>query len=252
MVKEQGLILGLSGLAGCGKDYTANVLVERYGFVKVAFADPLKRICREVFDFSEEQLWGPSQKRNEMDLRYLRGHHVLGDDGTSCAKCGLAYSKENALRPCALTPRYALQHLGTEWGRHCYENVWVGYALRVSKLLISDVHHLYDSKEGLQQCSCRSDDRYLTHPEGTPFPPGVVIPDVRFKNELDALHNAGAKVVRIYRDQRTTLTGAQAAHASEAEQQEIPDSEFDYVFHNVEDPAQFMIAVSEMMITLVP
>lgn len=68
------MIIGITGQppAGSGKDTVADFLVEEYGFAKVAMADPMKRICKEVFDFSDEQLWGPSENRNKGDLRYFR------------------------------------------------------------------------------------------------------------------------------------------------------------------------------------
>ena len=36
------MIIGLSGYAQVGKDTVANYLVEKYGFVKVSFADPIR------------------------------------------------------------------------------------------------------------------------------------------------------------------------------------------------------------------
>ena len=48
------MILGISGLAGSGKDTVADILVKHQQCVKVSFADPLKRICRDVFDFTDE------------------------------------------------------------------------------------------------------------------------------------------------------------------------------------------------------
>jgi len=63
-------IVGIIGKAGSGKDTVADMLHElRYD--KIAFADPLKRFCMDVFEFTEEQLWGPSEKRSEPDERYL-------------------------------------------------------------------------------------------------------------------------------------------------------------------------------------
>jgi hypothetical protein len=38
------IILGITGKARCGKDTFANRLVEEHGFVKVSFAEPLKRM----------------------------------------------------------------------------------------------------------------------------------------------------------------------------------------------------------------
>jgi len=67
-----GLLIGVSGSAGAGKETVANYLVDGAGFVKVSFADPLKRICKDVFDFSDEALWGASEFRSQPDKRYPR------------------------------------------------------------------------------------------------------------------------------------------------------------------------------------
>lgn len=224
------MILGLSGQAGSGKDFIANILVNEYGFTKIAFADPLKRICKEVFDFSDEQLWGPSAMRNTEDPRYQR--LLTFEDGTIRT---LVHSAEDPT-PVCLSPRYALQKLGTEWGRDCYQNTWVDLAIRTAKTLLASNRGLYYSPQQGLQLSLAG--------RGTS---GVVIPDVRFQNELDALHQAGSKVVRIYRDVATTLSGAAAAHSSEQEQKNIPDSAFDFILHNVKDPKQLDKSIKEMM-----
>lgn len=107
-----GMLIGLSGLAGVGKDTAADILVRDHSFTKVSLADPLKSICKEVFDFSYESLWGSSAERNVPDLRY------------------------------GLSPRHALQTLGT-WGRDCHPDIWIEMALRrvrlLSKAVIPDV-----------------------------------------------------------------------------------------------------------------
>lgn len=59
-------------IAGAGKDEASKVLVE-HGFVSVAFADIMKRFAREVFGFTDSQLWGPSEERALPDKRYYRG-----------------------------------------------------------------------------------------------------------------------------------------------------------------------------------
>lgn len=65
--------------------------------------------------------------------------------------------------------RQLLQRLGTEAGRNVLgENVWVDLAMR------------------------RAGELYGDHP-------GVVIPDMRFVNEFDAVVNAGGYTVRIHR-----------------------------------------------------
>lgn len=37
-------LIGLTGFAGSGKDTVADILVDKYGYVKVAFADPLREM----------------------------------------------------------------------------------------------------------------------------------------------------------------------------------------------------------------
>jgi len=105
------MIIGLTGKAGSGKDTAANYLKQKYGIQPIAFAAELKRIVKDLFDFSDEQIYGPSEKRNEPDPRYPRA------DGTF------------------LTAREALQLCGTDFARKCYENIWVDKCFREIKRL---------------------------------------------------------------------------------------------------------------------
>lgn len=52
------MLIGLIGKKGVGKDTVADYLVETQKYQKLAYADPLKSACRELFSFSEEQLNG--------------------------------------------------------------------------------------------------------------------------------------------------------------------------------------------------
>jgi hypothetical protein len=192
-------IIGVCGQAGAGKDTIADFLVKDHKFVKLSFADPLKRICHDVFDFSEEQLWGPSSARNAEDKRYPRS----------------PFGSEKVTE--FLTPRYALQRLGTEFGRDCYAPIWVELAIRQAKTILEQ-NVSYDRVRGIIP--------NLMGPKR-----GVVIPDVRFRNELEAIKAAGGKVVRVVRP-GAGLEGAAALHPSEVEMQSIPDSDFDRVIVN--------------------
>jgi hypothetical protein len=42
-------IVGISGLAGSGKDTISNYLWERYGYTRIAFADPLRAAAEHLF-----------------------------------------------------------------------------------------------------------------------------------------------------------------------------------------------------------
>lgn len=232
------MIIGITGKAGAGKDTAADVLVERFNFVKVALADPLKRICKDVFDFSDEQLWGPSQMRNEEDKRYPRenagvrmARNIAADlatDDTPVPPAVREWSQKDIRE--YLTPRYALQQLGTEWGRDCYDNIWVDYAMRTAKKLMTGAY-IYHQKYGLQEFDIITPAIRKKFELGTGMvmaAGGVVIPDVRFKNEADAIRQAGGKIWRIIRP-GAGLEGDAGKHASEVEQDGI---EADLAIHN--------------------
>lgn len=223
------MIIGISGLAGSGKDAVADVLVKKHNFVRVSLADPLKRICAEVFDWDEERLWGPSEKRNEPDERYyrhtitLRTRQVLEEPEVPPEHI-----------PQYLTPRYALQQLGTEWGRNCYDNVWVEYAVRVAKKLMTGYGYEYSVSEGL---------RHSLSQNSSPAR-AVAIPDVRFRNEVEGLKKAGAKLVRV---KRPGFEKPRWDHASETEQMQISDSEFDHIIENIGDLHHLGLLTDRMM-----
>lgn len=251
------MIIGICGKAGTGKDTIADVLVKDYGFVKVAFADVLKRVCKDIFQFSDEQLWGPSDKRNEPDPRYLRrkaGAHGWRDvrmltdfakpvpPGTFDKYPDLkGYEHLVGYREVEphgsygdygylptppideyLTPRHALQQLGTEWGRSCYGPIWVEYAMRIANELLSPVPTRYTPQRGLEHTF---DEEYVR-------PAGVVISDVRFQNEVEQLKLRGAHVLKVIRPKQGALTGAAGMHISETEQDAISEHLFDGLIVN--------------------
>jgi len=190
-------LIGLLGHAGVGKDTVAAMILKLAPGRTVALAEPLKRFCKEVFAFSDEQLYGPSAKRNVEDRRYGRydceacGDGYAGerepvrgiavDDDGCCVSCGVE------AQLVYLTPRFALQLLGTEWGRACYPDVWIDLGVRTARSVIGGGAVV------------------------------VVITDCRFINEARGVRAAGGVVWRIVRP-GSAVSGAIAAHVSEAEQ----------------------------------
>lgn len=245
-------ILGLCGPAGCGKDTVAAMVGEQLRCQRIALADPMKRFARDLFGFSEEQLWGPSEMRNAVDPAWTperisearsryRDSMVPPGDGNSRATIrnitGEAlYNKafdayvawlKTTLRVCAergeVTPRYVLQTMGTEWGRAVDMNVWVNKALADAQTLLQDDTAAYDRSLGI--CA-RPED-------GPPRPPELItITDVRFKNEVLAIRKMGGQVwnlkpvVAATKDQEATAKAGVVGHASEAEMNSIPSHWF--------------------------
>jgi hypothetical protein len=82
------------------------------------------------------------------------------------------------------SPRYCMQTLGTEWGREFIsQNFWVDLTM-----------HAVDNLLAASQ--------------------SVVIDDVRFPNEVNAIKNSGGKIFRIMRDQDAI---PEAGHKSEGQ-----------------------------------
>lgn len=139
-------VVAFTGPLTCGKTTAAKVL-EREGFTRIRFAGPLKAMLLAL-GLTREQVDG-DLKETPSDLL------------------------------CGKTPRFAMQRLGTEWGRELIgDDLW----LRAFK-------HQVD-----------------TLPADVP----VVVDDARFPNEFELIRRMGGKVVYIDRDGCTT-----GEHASE-------------------------------------
>ena len=125
-------VIAFFGYKGCGKSEAAKQLIESFGFTRHSFASPLKRML-QTLGLSEAQLWG-SEKETPSAL--------LGGK----------------------TPRWAMQSLGSEWGRTCIDaNIWM-----------------------------RAWQKSL--------PPGaVVVDDLRFPNEAVSVKLVGGYIVKIER-----------------------------------------------------
>lgn len=120
-------IIGLSGYARSGKDEAAKVLVEEFGFTRVAFADKLREVLYQLNPLiSVWRQWdeepGPVFVQDAID-RY-------GWDGYK----ETIYSDEI---------RRLLQRLGTEAGRQTlWDSIWIDAALtghpEDAKIVVSD------------------------------------------------------------------------------------------------------------------
>lgn len=60
-------IIGITGLKRSGKDTISELLTKEYGYVRYSFADPLKKATKEIFGFTDEQLWGNEKEVIDKD-----------------------------------------------------------------------------------------------------------------------------------------------------------------------------------------
>ena len=142
MIDTKTEVVAFCGVAGSGKSTAADALLEK-GFVRVKFADVLKDMLRTFY-----------RSAGLPDIKIeakIEGHRKELPDPLLCGK----------------TPRYAMQKLGTEWGRVLIgDDFWVNAWKARAALIVGD------------------DDR-------------VVCDDVRFANEVRAVHDLGGVVVKM-------------------------------------------------------
>ena len=99
------IIIGLAGRAGSGKTTAAKHLVDKLGFARLSFADPIRNMIGDLL----------------LDMGY----------GADYVDSLLTVEKNQVLAPIGRSARQLMQTLGTEWGRDCIDrDVWVTLARR--------------------------------------------------------------------------------------------------------------------------
>ena len=153
-------IVGITGYIGSGKTLLADALCSKHNFTKLKMAYPIKKMLSSV------------------GLSY---YHLEGDN-----------KEIEAELLCGKTPRFAMQTLGTEWGRKIIgDNIWV---------------NLWSTKAE----------------ELTSMNQGVVADDVRFENEVKIIKDMGGIIVRM-----TRPSSVKTSHESESQ-----DFDADLVIEN--------------------
>lgn len=146
-------IYGLSGRAGAGKTTIANYLQSK-GCIPITFAEPVKLVTEIIFGFDYEMLLGETP-----ESRVQR--ETLRDE---------IWNK---------TPREALEYIGTDLFRDCFDNkIWIKIALR--KIL---------------EESKKNPDKKIN----------FIITDCRFVNEIDVIKSLGGKICFIYREENDLI-----------------------------------------------
>lgn len=61
------MLVGVCGKAGSGKDTIGDFLVEKYGLKKIALADPIKRLVKDVFALDDHTVYDREAREQPLD-----------------------------------------------------------------------------------------------------------------------------------------------------------------------------------------
>ena len=172
------MIIAISGLIGSGKDTVADYLVNLHEFRRESFAGNLKNAMCEIFGWDRDMLEGRSKSSREWREQV---------DAWWAKRLNMPH----------LTPRWILQHVGTDVIRgHFHDDMWLA---------------------SLENKLRKTDD-------------DIVISDVRFKNEVKMLKDLGAVCVEVTRGDRPAwYQYAVDGDTKKLETLKVHRSEYDWV-----------------------
>jgi len=251
-VNKDFVTIAIMAESGHGKDFCGCWMVDNMGFLDLAFADHIKRLCRIIFKpFSDDALWGePALRNTEVPINWEEAEYrfTWGVDDWIMQITNLSIEERaeyknmvrqwfNKVRVIAwqdevnvdtkvkgnMSPRVALQLLGTEYGRSFKQHIWSGLVLNEVVPKLENKENDYQRHFGLTKLS----------PSRPPIK-GVVITDCRYLSEMEHVQEAGGYVIKIVRNSKKgkaneALVHGVTNHNSEVELQSIPNEAFDVV-----------------------
>lgn len=79
-------LIGITGKARSGKDTAAKILCLNHGFVRMAFADPLKMAAQQMFGLTHAQTWDDRLKEVVIERWGKTPRQIFQLLGTECVK----------------------------------------------------------------------------------------------------------------------------------------------------------------------
>tara|TARA_R100001163_G_C5054064_1_gene190629 strand:- start:108 stop:854 length:747 start_codon:yes stop_codon:yes gene_type:complete len=217
-------IIGISGTKQAGKNTVANFIngkvlkqIEMISDFKITLSGQLEiktldssghqgwgifdvtRKDKDFIEYADLNLWphikiyhfADCLKKMCVDLFDLEPHQVYGSDADKNTKTAYSINGWNH----KMTAREFLQYLGTDVMRKIKDTIWVDYTIKTILKEKSEI---------------------------------ALIPDVRFPNEVEAIHKAGGIVLRLTRNPYASDHRCETALSRE----EYDWNNFDYVIDN--------------------
>lgn len=142
------ILIGIAGEKGSGKDTAADYLVTTRSFVKYALADPIREALKPIFGWADYNFEGVNKE--VIDPKW------------------------------GISPRQAMQHLGTDWGQFGLMDAYPEFGRVVGRKLWA-----YTFSDWYAYNNMRN----------------VVVSDVRFPHEAEVIRDLGGYLIRVYRSE---------------------------------------------------
>jgi hypothetical protein len=181
------MLIGLCGLIGSGKGTVAEYLMEEHYFLGASFAEKLKDACACIFGWDRDMLEG--------DTPESRAWREVVDPWWA-ERLGIPH----------FSPRFALQHVGTEIMRGTlHPDIWV-----------------------------LATERMINYHLSLDWHTGIVIADVRFPNEVAMIRRLGGQVWHIQRGKLPDWFGKKHPAGIHESEYAWNNETFDLTIHNDE------------------
>ncbi len=187
------ILIGLAGKAGSGKNTSADSPAFS-GYEQLAFADPIKKIAKQMFHLNDKQLYDNIEKEKViLDESGKPLWHINGEPAS---------------------PRLMFQWLGTKMRTDISKEYFL-------MSMNEEIKKRKDLNEYPIGINCRKRFR-------GPRTIKIIITDVRYPNEAEYIRKLGGTVIKIERPTVITTT----AHVNHDSEKDLPEYLIDHIVIN--------------------
>ena len=154
------VLIGILGNKRNGKDTTADFIVKNYNYNKYSFAKPLKDVCKILFNFDDNQLYGDKKEVTDENWN--------------------------------ITPRKVMEFIGTDIARNQFNKIIPNIN---HDFWIKHFEYYYKKNKNINLVVC--DVRFQNEVDIIHKYNGIVIKVIRYKKKIKYLHASESNLDKI-------------------------------------------------------